>query len=88
MEVAGISLAVLAEVRQLAFSMKDRWKDYEDGPRRFAAVERAMSHLLSVVNEIDAIVKANPEALPAATARIFRDTMHDVQKDIARSCDE
>lgn len=82
MEVAGLSLAVLAEVRLLVLSLKDRWQRYRDGPQRFALVERAVIHLVSLDNEIEAVVKTNPAALPSATEHIFNETVGDVKEDI------
>lgn len=87
MDVAGLVLGVLAEVRQSVTSVRDRWRRYEEGPRRFAAVDRRVNHLHSLIDQIDDIINANPGVLPRATANTFEDTVADVQTTLVHTSD-
>lgn len=87
MEVAGLSLAVLAELRTLAVGLEERWKSYKNRPKRFAAVEKTVTALLTYLNKIAGIACANPDALPIEASSIFKAKLAEVRDGLARLSD-
>lgn len=85
MEEAGLGLAVLAEVRTMVSSMKERWKCYKDGPARFATVDERVTELLNTADKISDISKSNPEAFSKDIVDLFRNGLKDARNTVKRS---
>lgn len=71
MEVAGLTLAVLGEVRTIGNSIIARIARFKEAPSRFSSVCASVTRLVITVHDIIAIGKDNSSSFPAEIVHLF-----------------
>ncbi len=71
-------LAVIGEIRYQVKSIQDRCTNYLGGPETFRTLNDNADRLDKHIEEIDKLLSASPDTLPAGISVIFHDTLAEV----------
>lgn len=85
MEAVGFGLAIVSELQKNFQSLKERVACYQQGPELFQKVDSALTRVTTFADNISAILKDNPNALPIETLELFVKTQGAIKESLYRA---